>query len=37
MEVPKNVWGFRENIVGNRGGRGMELVWFLFGVVCWTL
>jgi hypothetical protein len=28
---------FRENYVGNRGGRGMGLVWFLFGAVCWTL
>jgi hypothetical protein len=37
MEVSENVWDFRENFIGSRGGRGMGLMWFLFGAIYWTL
>jgi hypothetical protein len=33
-EVPKNVWDFRENFIEYRGGRGIGLMWFLFGAIC---
>jgi hypothetical protein len=32
-DVPRNVRDFRENYVGNRGGKGVGLVWFLFGAI----
>jgi hypothetical protein len=36
-DVLNSVWYFKENYIGNRGGRGVGLVWFLFCDVCWTL
>jgi hypothetical protein len=32
-DVPRNVGDFRKKYVGKREGRGMGLVWLLFGVV----
>jgi hypothetical protein len=35
-DVPKSMWDFKENFIVSRGSWGVGLVWFLFGVVCWT-
>jgi hypothetical protein len=36
-DVPKSMWDFKENFIVSRGSWGVGLVWFLFGVISWTL
>jgi hypothetical protein len=35
--IPRSMGGFKENFLLVRGHKGVGVLWFLFGSICWTL
>jgi hypothetical protein len=36
-ELPRSVQDFSENFQSKLGAKRMNVMWFLFGAICWTL